>query len=223
MEIGTYPLEKTSIFQGADAQQVQKMLGVILPSIKTYARGETICRAGETVSSLGIVLAGGATIELCDAWGNRSIIERLEPGEVFAEAYACVPGSLMLQHVTAYEKSEILFINIQALLKTDGIKNEAQLKLLKNLLTVCASKNLKLSSRMLNITPKTIRARLMSYFSECIKTTGSYTFDIPYDRRQLADYLGTDRSALSAELSKMQKEGLLTYRKNHFEMFSGCQ
>ena len=76
---------------------------------------------------------------------------------------------------------------------------------------------------MLNITPKTIRARLMSYFSECIKTTGSYTFDIPYDRRQLADYLGTDRSALSAELSKMQKEGLLTYRKNHFEMFSGCQ
>ena len=67
MEIGTYPLEKTSIFQGADAQQVQKMLGVILPSIKTYARGETICRAGETVSSLGIVLAGGATIELCDA------------------------------------------------------------------------------------------------------------------------------------------------------------
>ena len=84
MEIGTYPLEKTSIFQGTDAQQVQKMLGVILPSIKTYARGETICRAGETVSSLGIVLAGGATIELCDAWGNRSIIERLEPGEVFA-------------------------------------------------------------------------------------------------------------------------------------------
>ena len=74
MEIGTYPLEKTSIFQGADAQQVQKMLGVILPSIKTYVRGETICRAGETVSSLGIVLAGGATIELCDAWGNRSII-----------------------------------------------------------------------------------------------------------------------------------------------------
>lgn len=100
MEIGTYPLEKTSIFQGADAQQVQKMLGVILPSIKTYARGETICRAGETVSSLGIVLAGGATIELCDAWGNRSIIERLEPGEVFAEAYACLPGEPLMVSVT---------------------------------------------------------------------------------------------------------------------------
>ena len=90
MEIGTYPLEKTSIFQGADAQQVQKMLGVILPSIKTYARGETICARAKRFRLWAIVLAGGATIELCDAWGNRSIIERLEPGEVFAEAYACL-------------------------------------------------------------------------------------------------------------------------------------
>lgn len=44
--------------------------------------------------------AGGATIELCDAWGNRSIIERLEPGEVFAEAYACLPGEPLMVSVT---------------------------------------------------------------------------------------------------------------------------
>ena len=71
---------------------------------------------------------------------------------------------------------------------------------------------------MLNITPKTIRARLMSYFSECVKTSGSYKFEIPYDRRQLADYLGVDRSALSAELSKMQKDGLIEYNKNRFKI-----
>ncbi|MFR8976557.1 MAG: cyclic nucleotide-binding domain-containing protein [Christensenellales bacterium] len=116
MEIGTYPLEKTSIFQGADAQQVQKMLGVILPSIKTYARGETICRAGETVSSLGIVLAGGATIELCDAWGNRSIIERLEPGEVFAEAYACLPGEPLMVSVTADAPTRVMFLGVSRML-----------------------------------------------------------------------------------------------------------
>lgn len=93
MEIGTYPLEKTSIFQGADAQQVQKMLGVILPSIKTYVRGETICRAGETVSSLGIVLAGGATIELCDAWGNRSSSSGLNPAMYLPRRMPACPAS----------------------------------------------------------------------------------------------------------------------------------
>lgn len=216
-------LNKIPLFRGLTENEVRELLSPQNTRKRIFEKGETVLYEGEPVREIGIVLSGKVIIELSDAWGNNSVISGVENGGAFAEAYACVPGSLMLQHVTAYEKSEILFINIQALLKTDGIKNEAQLKLLKNLLAVCASKNLKLSSRMLNITPKTIRARLMSYFSECIKTTGSYTFDIPYDRRQLADYLGTDRSALSAELSKMQKEGLLTYRKNHFEMFSGCQ
>lgn len=149
MEIGTYPLEKTSIFQGADAQQVQKMLGVILPSIKTYVRGETICRAGETVSSLGIVLAGGATIELCDAWGNRSIIERLEPGEVFAEAYACLPGEPLMVSVTADAPTRVMFLGVSRMLSM-GLEPE-QAILTTNLLRIMARKNVTLSQRMMNI------------------------------------------------------------------------
>ena len=58
--------------------------------------------------------------------------------------------------------------------------------------------------------------RLLSYFSECIKRTGSYEFDIPYNRQQLADYLNVERSALSNELSLMQRDGLIRYEKNHF-------
>lgn len=47
----------------------------------------------------------------------------------------------------------------------------------------------------------------------------SERFDIPFNRQQLADYLGVDRSALSAELGKMQREGLLEFRKNHFHLY----
>ena len=197
MEIGTYPLEKTSIFQGADAQQVQKMLGVILPSIKTYARGETICRAGETVSSLGIVLAGGATIELCDAWGNRSIIERLEPGEVFAEAYACLPGEPLMVSVTADAPTRVMFLGVSRMLSMGLVT---------------------LSQRMMNISARTIRARLLSYLSQQAIRTGSSRFTIPFNRQELADYLGVERSALSAQMSKMKEEGLIDYRKNAFEV-----
>lgn len=212
-------LSKIPLFSGLTENEVRELLNPQNTRKRIFKKGETVLYEGEPVREIGIVLSGRVIIELSDVWGNNSVISGVEKGGAFAEAYACVPGSLMLQHVTAYEKSEILFIDIRALLETDGVKNKAQLKLLKNLLTVCASKNLKLSSRMLNITPKTIRARLMSYLSECVKTSGSYKFEIPYDRRQLADYLGTDRSALSAELSKMQKDGLLKYNKNRFEIF----
>ena len=47
---------------------------------------------------------------------------------------------------------------------------------------------------------------------------GKNDFDIPFNRQQLADYLSVDRSALSAELGKMQKEGLLRVKKNLFEI-----
>ena len=69
---------------------------------------------------------------------------------------------------------------------------------------------------MMHIAPKSIRERLLSYFSEQAIENRSPRFSIPFSRQQLADYLGVDRSALSNELSKMQRDGLITYRKNDF-------
>ena len=84
--------------------------------------------------------------------------------------------------------------------------------------TACSEKNLQLSRRVLHTGPKSIRKRLLSYFSECIKRTGSYSFDIPYNRQQLAVYLSVERSALSNELSLMRRDGLIRYEKNHFDV-----
>ena len=216
MEIKEYPLENTPIFRGATAQQVQKMLGVLLPGIKNYARGETICRAGETVSSLGIILTGRATIELCDAWGNRSIIERLEPGEVFAEAYACLPGEPLMVSVTADALTRVMHIDVNRLLAMGLVPEQTMLT--TNLVRIMARKNVTLSQRMMNISARTIRARLLSYLSQQAIRAGSNRFTIPFNRQELADYLGVERSALSAQMSKMKEEGLIDYRKNEFEV-----
>ena len=91
-------------------------------------------------------------------------------------------------------------------------------RLVRNLLTLCSEKNLQLSRRVLHTSPKSIRKRLLSYFSECIKRTGSYEFDIPYNRQQLADYLNVERSALSRELSYMKRDGIIDYHKNTFRL-----
>ena len=46
------------------------------------------------------------------------------------------------------------------------------------------------------------------------------SFDIPFDRQQLADFLCVERAAMSVELSKLQKEGLLVTKRNHFELLT---
>ena len=114
----------------------------------------------------------------------------------------------------------MLFLNAHALLHPCENPCAHHMTLLRNLLTVCAGKNVQLSRHIQHTTPKSIRGRLLSYFSECSKRRGSRTFTIPYNRQQLADYLGVDRSALSGELSKMQRDGLLSYRKNQFTLHS---
>ena len=83
---------------------------------------------------------------------------------------------------------------------------------------ISARKNLHLSRRMFHTAPKSIRERLQSYLSDQATRLGTQEFDIAFNRQQLADYLNVDRSALSNELSKMQKEGLLTVHKNHFSL-----
>ena len=90
--------------------------------------------------------------------------------------------------------------------------------LVQNLLSLCAQKNLALSRKIAHTTPKTIRGRLCSYLSDQALAAGSRSFTIPYNRQQLADYLHVDRSALSNELSKMQREGLLRTKRNYFEL-----
>lgn len=83
-------------------------------------------------------------------------------------------------------------------------------------MNVAAAKNVTMSRRIFYTSAKTIRGRLLSYLSDQALRQGSNRIRIPFDRQQLADYLGVDRSALSHELGKMQKEGLLEVKKNQF-------
>ena len=81
-----------------------------------------------------------------------------------------------------------------------------------------SKKNIALTVKIRHMTKKTTRARVMSYLSEVAAETGKNTFEIPFNRQEMADYLAVERSALSATLSGMQAEGLITFRKNRFTL-----
>ena len=81
-------------------------------------------------------------------------------------------------------------------------------------------KNLMLTKKMDIITPKSLRERVMVYLSQESVKQGSRTITVPFNRQQMADYLSVDRSALSAELSRMQRDGVISYEKNRFTIQS---
>lgn len=211
-------LTSTPLFQGANEEETQEMLQCLGAFERTYGKGDLIYCAGEPVESMGLILSGSAQIELDDLWGNKTLLDHVEAGQLFAETYACIPGEPLLVNVVACEKSEVLFLNAARLLTTCSRSCAHHNRLIQNLLQISAQKNLALSRRSLHTASKTIRGRLLSYLSEQAKRSGSNSFSLSFNRQQLADYLGVDRSALSNELSKMRRDGLLTYEKSRFTL-----
>ncbi|NLD18743.1 MAG: Crp/Fnr family transcriptional regulator [Clostridiales bacterium] len=209
-------LANTMLFRGIAVEDVKGILDCLGSFTKKYEKGDTVFRAGDTAESIGLVVTGSVNIESDDVWGNKSIFGRAGVGELFAESYACIPGEQMMVSVVACEKTEVMFINASRLLIPCSNSCLHHNRLIKNLLQVTTQKNLGLSRRILHTSSKTIRGRLLSYLSEHARQHGSYAFTIPFNRQQLADYLSVDRSAMSNELSKMQKDGIIDYEKNSF-------
>lgn len=205
------------LFSGLDEYDLNEFASLNALSMETYGRGEIILHSGDITERIGIVQKGAVLIENIDPWGERSILNILSEGSVFGESYALSSSSLMVD-VVSKDESTILFINIKRLLSEKNRERKWYIKLLDNLLLVTSRKNMVLSNRIFTITPKTIRARLMRYLSALYTKSGSPSFTVPFNREQMAEYLNTDRTALSKELGKMKRDGLIEWKKNEFRL-----
>ena len=208
-------ISKTALFQGCSEEDILNMSRHLDFRTNKYRKEHVIFGTGSIVTDIGLVLSGSVRIEHTDLWGNKIILGITPAGSVFAESYACIPNEPMMVDAVANEDCEILFINVPRLFIPCSAC-VSQNRLIQNLVIISAGKNLQLSRRSLHTSPKTIRGRLSSYFSQQVSAQRSNKIVIPFDRQQLADYLNLDRSALSKELGKMRKDGLIEYNKNTF-------
>ena len=208
-------LKQIMLFRHMDDGEIAMALAAMDAEERTYQKGEIILSAGEITEKMGLVLSGSVTIETGDYWGNRSILSHVGPGQLFAEVFALLEDEPILVDVQVSRECRVLFLRPQ---KLNGRTEPWAVKLLRNLLNISFYKNLALSSRSYHTAPKTARGRIMAYLNAVSLRSHSREFDIPFDRQQLADYLNLDRTALSKELGKMRDDGLLVFRKNHFEL-----
>ena len=209
-------LVKTPLFAGAAPAEIGAMLGCLEARERRYAMGERIHRMGDTIKTVGLVLEGSVRIESVDIWGNISVLGATGPGGMFGEAYAAVPDEPLMVDVVAAEDCRVMFLNLKKVLTVCSHACPHHARTSRNMTAIIARHSLALSRRIFHVAPKTIRGKVLAYLSDEAERAGAREFDIPFDRQQLADYLGVDRSALSAELSRMAKAGLLETRRSHF-------
>lgn len=220
MEQYMFILRNSPLFQGMTEDEILSVLHCVNASILHRKKGEYIFRVGDSTESMGLVLRGAMLSLQEDLWGHRNIIHRIGVGEYFAEPFAATPGSALNVSVVADEDSEIMLLNMGRLLKTCPNACAYHNRLVQNLVSVMARRVMNLNEKITHMAKRSTREKLLSYLSAESMRQGKFSFSIPYDRQQLADYLSVERAAMSVEISKLQKEGYLKTNRNHFELFT---
>ncbi len=211
-------LKKTKLFAGIANDEIASMLLCLDAQVHHYKKGEYVLREGEHLSNIMILVGGRLHIQKDDYWGNRSILEQISMGEMFGEAYIAPESEPLLNDVVAAEDSVVMFFNAKQIITTCSSACRFHTMVVQNLFFSISEKNRKVVRKLSHMSKRSIREKLISYLSEEATRQNSSSFAIPFNRQQLADFLFVDRSALSNELSKMRKEGLLEFERNCFKL-----
>ena len=211
-------LSRCQLFAGLNNQDLIAILACLDARVHGVAKNSAVFSEGEQAVYVGIVLSGNVQIVKEDYYGNRSIVAVAEPGELFGETFACAGVDALPVSVVAVQDSQVMLIDCHRITRSCSNACSFHNQLVLNLLQVVASKNLAFNQKLEILSKRTTRDKLMAYLTGQAKLRGSSSFSIPYDRQALADYLGVERSAMSAEISKLRKDGIIDSAKNHFTL-----
>lgn len=211
-----YVLSQCPLFKGIDYNELETMMNCLNGKILTITKGNPVFLEGDTAQLVGVVLSGAVQVIQDDYYGNRSVLSILQPGESFGEVFSCAGLETMPVSVIAYKNSEVLLLDCRHVLNLCFHSCQFHTLLIQNILKGMAQKNLAFTQKIRYMSKKTTKEKIMSYLLDQAKLHDNLEFVIPYDRQALADYLGVERTAMSAEISKLKKAGVLDTKGSWF-------
>lgn len=211
-------LANLPLFENIQQQDINSMLHCMGAQIVKYAKEEYIRMEGAPADFIGIVLEGTIQIQQHDYDGNRTITASFCAGEMFGEAFACAEIPALPVDILAVAPVTVMFLRKENLLHPCENVCCFHSQMIQNLIKIIARKNMILNRKLGYLSRKTTREKLLAYLKDQARQNHSSAFTIPYNRQELADYLGVERSAMSSELSKLQKAGILETNRSFFRL-----
>ncbi len=209
-------LSNAALFSGISENELTILLGCMKAQTKRYEKKEYIRHSGDRLDTIGLVTDGMVHEVQEDFWGRRTIVTTITAGELFGEAITYANNKVLPVALYAARPTEVLHINYRQLITTCSAACSFHTQLIQNMLTILAEKNLQLTEKMAVLNRRTTREKLLLYLSSQARSAGTNRFTIPYNRQELADFLSVERSAMSTELSKLRRAGIIDYNRSDF-------
>ena len=211
-------VSSNAVFSGMASAEISQIISCSNACLMHYKKGDIIFWYKEHSSKAGIVISGNVAIARNDEFGNNFILYNVAKDEFFGLFNINSDSETDDIYAYASVNTDIVLMDSDKLLT--GCENKCAIheKILYNVLTILSRRNIALIRKQCHMAQRTMRKKILSYLTEQARFNSSDCIEIAMNRQEWADYLGIDRSALSAELSAMQKDGLIQYKRNNFRL-----
>lgn len=214
--IGNPLIAQNELFADLDEAALSEALSILQAAASVYKKGEFLQQTGKRMPRFALVLSGAVQVCTDDIEGNRMIMADVSEGGTFGESLSFLKVSESPVYIVAAQQAEVLWLSTDALFKGDA--NPLVRKLEARFTAMLAKRTLSMNNRIQVLSKLRLRDKLITYFTEMAGTTGQNTFTISMNRDDMAAYMGTNRSALSRELSQMKADGLIDFYRSTFKI-----
>lgn len=209
---------KNSLFRGIKEAELLPLLACLQAEQRSYEKGAHLFLVGDPAGRMGLVLSGRVDTVYEDTFGGRSIIGSFEAGRLFCDAFAASDLHELPVNVVAHTQSTVLLMDMTRILSPCDQGCAIHQSLAHNLIRILANKYVDISRKMLHLSGRFTKQKLLSYLSEQMRQAHGKPFAVPMNRHELADYLFVDRTGLSAEWNKLKRMGILLEEDGLFSL-----
>lgn len=213
-----FDLTKVPLFKSMSQEEIQSVLGCLGAHITQYQKDDFIIHVGDKPENIYIVLDGQVNVIREDLAGHRFVIANISANQVFGESFAIAEMPEYPLSVQAAVDANVLYFKANKITSICENRCGFHKKLVDHMMMLLAKKNVRMNNRMHCLTKKTTKQKLLFYLVEELHLVQKGEIVLPFNREELADYLGVNRSALSRELSALKKKGVFTFKKNTFTL-----
>lgn len=194
-------------FENISKNNVNRLLKIVDADTIILNEGTNISKTLIDNKSICIIVNGYIQIVRNTYSGNSAVIEELYENDIIASSISYIQSNEY--EMIAKEDTKVILIDENRLMNCEDNNKIYYNQFIKNLFLILNDKMKQKNERIQIITKKSIRDKLLEYFSINRRKSGSSNIYLPYNFTAFSDYLGVNRSALMRELKNLKDEGFI--------------
>ena len=208
-------LLSASLFAGLDGNELDSFLHAAKCRMDSFPRGAILHGQGDSVTAAGVLLSGKIKAYRLNRQGEENLQSVIGPGGMFGDMLMATDKGKSPVTVEAIEDARVLFVPFESIMAAPGeFGNQLRINLLHEL----SARYWALNRKVRYLSERSLRGRIALFLLDAAKEQGGSTFTLSMTREAMSSLLGVNRSALSRELSRMEKNGLLAVYRGSFRL-----